>query len=131
MEIGQASAIPILVVVAICLYFYLKTPKKSPTQQVKSQTPQQPPQSITPPTSQLAWISINDQKPELYKKVIIYTDDKEILYNWTRVNNTDYIHSVDNRTINNVTHWINIESPPYTPQNPKLTIVNNKPKLPT
>ena len=99
-----------------------RTPEIPRAQQVISQE--------LPPTSQLAWIPINNQKPELYKKVIIYTNDKEILYNWARVNNTDYIHSVDNRTINNVTHWINIESPPEPPQNPKLTINPKGPRLP-
>jgi hypothetical protein len=115
-----------------------RTPEIPRAQQVISQEPQQLRRPTTqqvisqelPPTSQLAWITINDQKPELYKKVIIYTNDKEILYNWARVNNTDYIHSVDNRTINNVTHWINIESPPEPPQNPKLTINPKGPRLP-
>ena len=99
-----------------------RTPEIPRAQQVISQE--------LPPTSQLAWTPITTQKPELYKKVIIYTDDKELLYNWARVNNTDYIHSVDNRTINNVTHWINIESPPEPPQNPKLTINPKGPRLP-
>lgn len=116
-----------------------RTPEIPRDQQVISQEPQQLRRPTTqqvnsqelPPTSQLAWIPINNQKPELYKKVIIYTNDKELLYNWARVNNTDYIHSTDDRTINNVTHWITIESPLEPPQNPKLTIVNNKPKLPT
>jgi hypothetical protein len=115
-----------------------RTPEIPRAQQVNLQEPQQLRRPTTqqvnsqelPTTSQLAWISINDQKPELYKKVIIYTDDKEILYNWARVNNTDYIHSVDNRTINNVTHWITIESPLEPPQNPKLTINPKGPRLP-
>lgn len=101
------------------------------------------PQGINPgiqdtaqPPSQIAWIPTASRLPELYKEVIIYTQDKETLHGWARVNDWDYIHSKDNRTINNVSHWMDIGSPntEMTPGkqdtgNPTSQIAN-KPKLP-
>ena len=57
------------------------------------------------------WISTQTQPPELYKEVSIYTGDKELLHGWARVNDNDYIHSKEDRTINNVTHWMGINTP--------------------
>jgi hypothetical protein len=89
------------------------------------------------PTSQTAqWIPIKTIKPPIYRKVIIFTADKEILYNWARVNDTDYIHSTDDHTINNVTHWMEIKTPENSPddqiinnENP-ATHIPKKPKFP-
>jgi hypothetical protein len=94
-------------------------------QQVNSQE-----QRIPTPTSQSAWTPIEISKPDKFKKVVIFTNDKEILYDWARVNNTDFIHSKDDRTINNVTHWMNIESPTVTPETTNTTIKPKGPKLP-
>lgn len=85
------------------------------------------------PQSQIAWISTRKKLPELHKKVIVYTDDFETLHLWARVNDTDYIHSNDDRTINNVTHWMDIGTPPVAPIIKGTQVVTNNdkpPKLP-
>jgi hypothetical protein len=99
------------------------------------ETPDKPPakRGTDTPTSQTAqWLPTKQIQPPLYRKVIIYTKDNEILYNWARTNNSDYIHSTDDRTINNVTHWMEIQSPTKS----KITTNDTeptdiiKPKLP-
>jgi hypothetical protein len=90
------------------------------------------------PPSQIAWVSTKSRLPELYKEVTIFTTDKETLHGWARVNNTDYIHSKDDRTINNVTHWLDMGSPNTeipTPEKkdtapPQSQIASNKPRMP-
>jgi hypothetical protein len=83
--------------------------------------------------SQIAWISVKDKLPPLYKPVVIYTTDGETLHNWARVNDGHqdyYIHSTDDKNIYNVTHWmdvgtpIKIQTPLYGTTDPK------KPHLP-
>ena len=93
------------------------------------------------PQSQIAWVQTKTQLPELHKKVTIYTTDNETLHGWARVNNYDYIHSTDDRTINNVTHWLDVGSPDKPPTtevtSPRIkdtvhppSQIANKPRMP-
>lgn len=70
------------------------------------------------PTDQSAgkWIPTDKQQPEYYKSVVIFTVDKETLYNWARVTDGKedyYIHPTDEKTFtpNQVTHWMDLGSP--------------------
>ena len=84
------------------------------------------------------WIPVKQKLPELYKEVTIFTTDKETLHGWARVNDWDYIHSKDDRTINNVSHWLDLGSPNTeipTPgkvdtADPPSQIASNKPRMP-
>jgi hypothetical protein len=95
------------------------------------------PRTAAQPPSQIAWVPTKSRLPELYKEVTIYTTDKETLHGWARVNDLDYIHSKDNRTINNVSHWMEIGSPNTEMMNPEKqgtgspeSQIASKPKLP-
>jgi len=90
------------------------------------------------PPSQIAWVPTTSRLPELYKEVTIFTTDKETLHGWARVNEHDYIHSKDDRTINNVSHWLDLGSPYLPPVEPRIKdtvqppsqIASKKPKMP-
>ena len=110
---------------------------------VKYAKPLEPPvesrtKDTADPPSQIAWVSTNSRLPELYKEVTIFTTDKETLHGWARVNDWDYIHSKDDRTINNVTHWMDIGSPntemttpgKKDPVQQTSQIAQNKPRMP-
>jgi hypothetical protein len=99
------------------------------SQKVNSHT-EPPVDRRSEPQSQIAWISVNKKLPELHKKVIVYTDDFEILYGWARVNDRDYIHSTDDRTVNNVTHWMDVGTPPKAPNIKDTSVVENNDKPP-
>jgi len=121
MDIGQMNGLPILVIIAVIIYFAMrKSNKPEETQKVTQPVREQKPETSEPripttPQSQIAWVQTKTQLPELHKKVTIYTTDNETLHGWARVNNYDYIHSTDDRTINNVTHWLDVGSPDKPP----------------
>jgi len=112
--------------------FAAPTEDLNPPMEPRIKDPVQPP-------SQIAWVSTNSRLPELYKEVTIFTTDKETLHGWARVNEHDYIHPKDDRTINNVSHWLDIGTPnaepPVEPRikdtaQPPSQIASNKPKMP-
>lgn len=109
-------------------------PYAQPNEQPATQPPVASGVPVDPP-SQIAWIPTTSKLPELYKEVTIFTTDKETLHGWARVNDWDYIHSKDNRTVNNVTHWMDIGSPNTETPGKKDTThpssqIASKPKLP-
>lgn len=112
-------------------------PFAAPESHATHNAPVEPRTAATPP-SQIAWIPTTSRLPELYKEVTIYTQDKETLHGWARVNDWDYIHSKDNRVVNNVSHWMDIGSPNTEIPNPRIKdtaqppsqIASNKPHMP-
>jgi hypothetical protein len=66
------------------------------------------------PPSQTAnfWISVQDQLPQYYQNVIIFTGT-EVLHNWARVSDGDHDYyvrtyfssEIGDRTITDITHW--------------------------
>ena len=81
------------------------------TSQIAKDKPTSPEKTGQDMSSRIEWISVKTKKPELFKKVTIYTEDKEVLHEWARVNDNDYIHATDDRTVNNVTDWIDVGIP--------------------
>jgi len=144
MDLGQMNGLPILVIIAVIIYLAMrKTNKPEDIQKAREQKQETPvePRIKDPvqPPSQIAWVSTNSRLPELYKEVTIFTTDKETLHGWARVNDWDYIHSKDDRTINNVSHWLDIGSPTIEPPveprikdtaHPPSQIASNKPRMP-
>ncbi len=103
---------------AIAACFEDQTPPvKRDTSDSRSQIAKDKPKNPSPDTAdpakstRIEWVSTKTKKPDLFKKVIIYTEDKEVLHEWARVNDNDYIHATDDRTINNVTNWIDVGIP--------------------